>query len=68
MLPCLLQADSVTPTTANKGQGVSFRGSPSTAPSLQVNVDFERAADKVRGPSTPVQCDNTLKYYSTYGL
>jgi hypothetical protein len=48
MLPCLLQADSVNPTTANKGQGVSFRGSSSTAPSLQVNVDFERAADKVR--------------------
>ena len=59
MLPCLLQADSANPTTANKGQGVSFRGSSSTAPSLQVNVDFERAADKVGEHSTPVQCDNT---------
>lgn len=41
-------ADSANPATANKGQGVSFRGSSSTAPSLQVNVDFERAADKAQ--------------------
>lgn len=39
-------SSSANPTTANKA--VSFRGDSSVAPSLQVNVDFERAADKAQ--------------------
>jgi hypothetical protein len=43
----VLQLDAVNPATANPTKPVAFRGDASVAPSLQVNVDFERAVDKV---------------------
>jgi hypothetical protein len=40
--------DAVNPATANPTKPVAFRGDASVAPSLQVNVDFERAVDKAQ--------------------